>query len=106
MLYSPQIDVLIDRGNAQIEVDWNKHEANNGIGAHHAVYNLPHGRAAIVELTGIACEKNDRGKVLRDMLEREIESALYLPNTERTPSVPRAMDIITATMDTPPVAKT
>lgn len=30
----------------------------------------------------------------------------YLPNTVRTPKVPRAIDIITAKMETPPVAKT
>jgi len=42
-LDSPEIDVLIDGGDAQIKVDGHEHEADDGIGAHHAVDYLPHG---------------------------------------------------------------
>lgn len=52
---SPEIDVLINRGDAQVEVDGHKHEADNRIRTHHAVYNLPHGRAAVIKFTGIPC---------------------------------------------------
>lgn len=50
-----QLNVLINRCDAEIKVNWNKHKADYRISVHHAVQRLPHASASVKDLAGKTC---------------------------------------------------
>lgn len=50
----PEIEILIHGCDAQMQINWHEYEANYRISSDQSIQGLPHARATVKQLTGVA----------------------------------------------------